>query len=134
MPSFDANSFLVKSNANPTNNLLNFQQAFGVPECMYSLMQNPAIVALMPSPVLTPSRVLMSISADKSRTAVNKIARWIKYNLGISIFPDRNGDFGFFSEINKWGLELGNSKFLLAVESFMKDVREASAEAGQSRS
>ena len=113
MPSFDANAFLTKQAANPGGTFTNIGQAFGVPSCLFDLTTD--IARLLSSPLLFPLRSLMEDAEAKSSAVVNKIARHNKMNNGISIFPDRNGNFGFFSNISKFGMELESSKFGQAV-------------------
>jgi len=126
MPSFDANSFLTKqagtASGAPEATLRNLGTSFGVPNCLFDLMQNPILASLMPTTVLVPMRVAMEEAEAKTNAVISKIARWIKINLGINLFPDRNGNFGFFSNTNKWGLELGGAEFLSAVGSLMGAV------------
>ena len=131
MASFDANSFLTRQAANPGGTLQNLGSAFGVPDCLFDLMQNPIIAALIPTPALVPVRVMMEEAETKTQYVINKIARWIKVNLGISIFPDRNGQYGFFSDINKWGVELFGSEFIQAINSLMANVNDAINAAAQ---
>mgnify|MGYP000029217280 CR=1 FL=1 len=120
MPSFNANSFLTKQAANPGGTLTNIGQAFGVPNCLFNLTSD--LARLLPSQVLFPLRSSMEEAEQKTSATINKIARWIKMNTGICIFPDRNGSFGFFSNISKFGLELGGAEFQTAVGTLLGTV------------
>jgi len=128
MASFDSNSFL--SNNDPGSSPAeDFALSFGVPACLFEL--DILNASLIPSPVLIPLKLAMEDAEAKTQAVINKIARWIKINLGISIFPDRNGQFGFFSEINKFGQELGGASFLQAVGSLMGTVNAVAGSAQQ---
>jgi len=129
MPSFDANSFLSRQSANQGSTITNLGLAFGVPECLFEITAD--IARLIPSNVLVPLRWSMEEAQRKTDAVINKIARWIKVNLGISIFPDRNGNFGFFSNISKFGLELSSNEFLASVGAFMGVVNSLGNAAGQ---
>ena len=120
MPSFDANSFLTKQAANPGGTLTNIGQAFGVPNCLFNLTSD--LARLLPSPVLFPLRSSMEEAEAKTSAVINKLARWIKMNTGICVFPDRNGNYGFFSNISKFGLELGGAEFQSAVGTLLGTV------------
>jgi len=129
MPSFDANSFLSRQSANPNSTVTNLGLAFGVPECLFELTAD--LARLIPSDVLIPLRMSMEEAQRKTDAVINKIARWIKINLGISIFPDRNGNFGFFSNISKFGLELSSNDFLSSVGALMGVINSVGNAAGQ---
>lgn len=129
MGSFDSNSFLTSQANDPGNAVENLALSFGVPSCLFEL--DILNAALVPSPVLIPMKLAMEEAEAKTQAVINKIARWIKVNLGISIFPDRNGQFGFFSEINKFGQEVGGSAFLQAVGSLMGTINAVAGSAQQ---
>jgi len=129
MPSFDSNAFLTRQSNDPGNTTENIALSFGVPACLFNL--DILNAALIPSPVLIPLRLAMEEAEAKTQAVINKIARWIKINLGISIFPDRNSQFGFFSEINKFGQELGGASFLQAVGKLMGTINAVAGSAQQ---
>jgi len=129
MASFDSNSFLTRQSSDPGNTTENLALSFGVPSCLFEL--DILNAGLIPSPVLIPLKLAMEEAEAKTQAVINKIARWIKINLGISIFPDRNSQFGFFSEINKFGQELGGASFLQAVGSLMGTVNAVAGSAQQ---
>tara|TARA_R100001509_G_scaffold165536_2_gene147616 strand:+ start:4106 stop:6490 length:2385 start_codon:yes stop_codon:yes gene_type:complete len=64
----------------------------------------------------------MEEAEAKTSAVINKLARWIKMNTGICVFPDRNGNYGFFSNISKFGLELGGAEFQSAVGTLLGTV------------
>lgn len=129
MGSFDSNSFLTSQANDPGNTVENLALSFGVPSCLFEL--DILNAALIPSQVLIPMKLAMEEAEAKTQAVINKIARWIKVNLGISIFPDRNGQFGFFSGINKFGQELGGASFLQAVGSLMGTINAVAGSAAQ---
>ena len=133
MPSFDSNAFLTRQSIDAgtsgINTVENIALSFGVPACLFEL--DILNARLIPSQVMIPLRLAMEDAQAKTQAVINKIARWIKLNLGISIFPDRNGQFGFFSEINKFGQEQNAGSFLQAVGSLMGTVNAVAGSAQQ---
>jgi len=149
MPSFDANSFLSNQGLNPGGEIVlnssgeivsitssnpvavieNLATSFGIPSCLFEL--DIINAALIPSPVLVPMRFAMEEAERKTKDVINSIAKWIKVNLGISIFPDRNGRFGFFSGLNKLGIELGGQEFISAMGSMLAAFNAAANAATQ---
>jgi len=78
--------------------------SFGVPSCMLGLASDA--LGLIPSPILFAMREAMRKGRELADGIVKKINQVIRDELGISLFPDRDGFFGFFSESSRFGLDL----------------------------
>jgi len=128
MASFDSNSFLTRQ-AGGENAVESIALSFGVPSCLFEL--DILNANLIPTSVLVPLKLAMEEAEAKTQAVINKIARWIKVNLGISIFPDRNGQFGFFSGLNKFGQDSGGASFLAAVGSLMGTINAVAGAGAQ---
>tara|TARA_R100001460_G_scaffold67433_1_gene107741 strand:+ start:3976 stop:6576 length:2601 start_codon:yes stop_codon:yes gene_type:complete len=80
--------------------------SFGVPSCMLDLASDLNILGLIPSPILFAMREAMRKGRELADNIVKKINQIIRDELGISLFPDRDGFFGFFSESSRLGLDI----------------------------
>tara|TARA_R110000765_G_scaffold35322_3_gene79490 strand:- start:4764 stop:7367 length:2604 start_codon:yes stop_codon:yes gene_type:complete len=96
---FDAKTFL-QSGGNPGAML----GAFGLPSCMIGLASD--VLGLIPSPILLAMRMAMEEAQRLANAAIKRINSYIRDKLGISLFPDRDGYFGFLSEYSRFGLDV----------------------------
>jgi len=125
----DASGAINTTGTDPVALLENIATEFGIPSCLFQL--DILNAALIPSQVMVPLRFKAEEAQRKTQDVINKIATWIKLNLGISIFPDKNSQFGFFSGINKLGQELGSASFIEALGSMMGAFNAAANAAAQ---
>ena len=79
---------------------------FGVPSCMLDLVSDLNILGLIPSPILFAMREAMRKGRELADGIIKKINQTIRDELGISLFPDRDGFFGFFSDSSRFGLDI----------------------------
>jgi len=79
---------------------------FGVPSCMLDLASDVNILGLIPSPILFAMREAMRKGRELADGIVKKINQTIRDELGISLFPDRDGFFGYFSDSSRFGLDI----------------------------
>src|SRR6056300_240299 len=102
---FDARTFLQQAGqgASVTQSL---GSAFGVPSCMLGLASD--VLGLIPSPILIAMRQTIQNGTMLADAAIKKVNSEIRDLLGISLFPDRDGFFGFFSETSMFGLDIIN--------------------------
>tara|TARA_Y100001937_G_scaffold37513_1_gene53500 strand:- start:20933 stop:23530 length:2598 start_codon:yes stop_codon:yes gene_type:complete len=79
---------------------------FGVPSCMLTLGTD--ILSVIPVPILQKYREAVVRGRQRADTVVKNVNAEIRDALGISLFPDRDGNFGFFSRSSRFGLEVLN--------------------------
>jgi len=95
---FDAKSFLADGgNANLGTSL-------GVPSCMLNLAAD--VLNLIPSPILLALRHSLAMGRAIADGIIRRINSYIRDLLGISLFPNRDGFFGYFSDFSRMGLDL----------------------------
>ena len=96
---FDAKTFLESGGSTA-----GIGASFGLPSCMINLGSD--VLGLIPSPILLSMRQSMAISRALGDAAIKRINSYIRDTLGISLFPDRDGFFGFFSDSSRFGLDV----------------------------
>ena len=96
---FDAKTFL-QSGGNPGG----MMASFGLPSCMIGLASD--VLGLIPSPILLAMRMAMEEAQRLANAAIKRINSYIRDKLGISLFPDRDGFFGFLSGNSRFGLDV----------------------------
>lgn len=96
---FDAKTFLQSGGS-----AANLATTFGVPSCMVGLASD--VLGVIPSPILLAMRQSMQAGRAIADAAVKRVNSYIRDLLGISLFPDRDGFFGFFSQSSRFGLDL----------------------------
>ena len=96
---FDAKTFLQSG-----GNLGAIGTSFGIPSCMLNLASD--VLGLIPTPILLAIRQAMQAAAIIADAIIKRINSYIRDLLGISLFPDRDGFFGFFSNSSRFGLDL----------------------------
>lgn len=96
---FDAATFLQSGGS-----LAGLGNSFGVPSCMLTLAGD--VLGLIPTPILLAIRHAMQVASQIVDAILKRINSFIRDLLGISLFPDRDGFFGFFSEFSRFGLDL----------------------------
>ena len=120
---FDAKTFL-QSGGNPGS----MMAAFGLPSCMIGLASD--VLGLIPSPILLAMRMAMEEAQRLANAAIKRINSYIRDKLGISLFPDRDGFFGFLSEYSRFGLDV-ISGIAAAIGTFMGFAAAAMALANE---
>ena len=116
---FDAKTFLAGGGS-----LGALGSSFGVPSCMLNLASD--VLGLIPTPILLAIRQAMQAAAMIVDAIIKRINSYIRDLLGISLFPDRDGFFGFFSSSSRFGLDLF-SGISLAIGAFLAAVNEVQA-------
>ena len=96
---FDAKTFLESGGSTA-----GIGAAFGLPSCMIGLASD--VLGLIPSPILLAMRSAMEAAQALANAAIKRINSYIRDLLGISLFPDRDGFFGFFSDYSRFGLDI----------------------------
>jgi len=96
---FDMTTF-VKSGGD----LQGLASSFGVPSCMLGLGSD--LLGLIPSPILLAMREAQMAAKRRVDGILKRIQADIREALGISLWPDRDGHFAFFSESSRYGLDL----------------------------
>jgi hypothetical protein len=96
---FDAQSFLRSGGS-----VADLGASFGIPSCMLNLAGD--VLGLIPTPILLAMRTAMQSGRILADAIVKRINAYIRELLGISLFPDRDGFFGYFSEYSRFGLDL----------------------------
>ena len=94
---FDAKTFLE----NP-GSLTGIAGSFGVPKCMLTLAGD--LLGLVPTPILLAMREAMLAGQRLADAIIKKLYTYIREKLGISLFPNRDGFFGFFSRFWHFGI------------------------------
>lgn len=97
--SFDMTTF-VKSGGD----LQGLASSFGVPSCMIGLGSD--LLGLIPSPILLAMREAQMAARRRLDAILKRIQAEIRDVLGISLWPDRDGNFAYFSETSRYGLDL----------------------------
>lgn len=82
----------------------NIATSFGVPSCMVNL--GGAALGLIPTDILFAMRNAMAQGRELADSIVKRINTVIRDELGISLFPDRDGFFGFFSDNSRFGMDI----------------------------
>lgn len=100
---FDAKTFLQQANQG-TSVTQALGGSFGVPSCMLGLASD--VLGLIPSPVLLSMRQSIATGRTLGDAVIKRINSEIRDLLGISLFPDRDGFFGFFSDYSRLGLDV----------------------------
>ena len=116
---FDAKTFLAGGGS-----LGALGSSFGVPSCMLNLASD--VLGLIPTPILLAIRQAMQAAAMIVDAIIKRINSYIRDLLGISLFPDRDGFFGFFSSSSRFGLDLF-SGISLAIGAFLAAANEVQA-------
>lgn len=96
---FDAQSFLKSGGS-----IAGLGASFGIPSCMLNLAGD--VLGLIPTPILLAMRTAMQAGRILADAVIKRINAYIRELLGISLFPDRDGFFGYFSEYSRFGLDL----------------------------
>jgi hypothetical protein len=96
---FDAKTFLQSGGS-----IQAIGSSFGVPSCMLNLAGD--VLGLIPTPILLAIRQAMLAATQILDAILKRINSYIRDLLGISLFPDRDGFFGFFSNSSRFGLDL----------------------------
>ena len=108
---FDAKTFLSGG-----GNLGSLATSFGIPSCALGLAAD--VLGLIPTPILLALRQAMQAAAIIVDAILKRINSAIRDLLGISLFPDRDGFFGFFSSSSRFGLDL-LSGITAAISAFL---------------
>jgi hypothetical protein len=111
---FDAKTFLQSG-----GDLGSIASSFGVPSCMLSLAGD--VLGLIPTPILLAIRQAMLAATQILDAIIKRINSYIRDLLGISLFPNRDGFFGFFSSSSRFGLDL-LSGISVAIGAFLAAV------------
>jgi hypothetical protein len=124
---FDAKTFLSGG-----GNLGSLATSFGIPSCALGLASD--VLGLIPTPILLALRQAMQAAAIIVDAILKRINSAIRDLLGISLFPDRDGFFGFFSSSSRFGLDLLSGitaaiSAFLAVAGTIQALEEKLAEA-----
>ena len=96
---FDAKTFVTGG-----GNFESLAGAFGIPSCMVEL--GGAALALIPTPILLAVRTAIQKAKERADRIVKKIMSYIRDLLGISLFPDKDDFYGYFSDFSRLGLDL----------------------------
>ena len=96
---FDLQTFL-KSGGSTSN----IAAQFGVPSCMLGLASD--VLGVIPAPILLAYRDALAKGRALADAAIKRINSEIRDALGISLFPDRDGFFGYFSDSSRFGLDV----------------------------
>lgn len=96
---FDAKTFVQGG-----GNLNALTGAFGIPSCMLEL--GGAALALIPSPILLAMREAINKAKERADRIVKRIISYIRDLLGISLYPEKDGYYSYFSEFSRLGLDL----------------------------
>jgi hypothetical protein len=64
------------------------------------------VLGLIPSPILLSMRQSIATGRTLADAVIKRINSEIRDLLGISLFPDRDGFFGFFSDYSRFGLDV----------------------------
>ena len=96
---FDMSTFVQSG-----GNLQGLASSFGVPSCMVGLGQD--LIGLIPSPILLAMREAQMAARRKLDAILKRIQADIRDFLGISMWPDRDGFFAYFSEYSRYGLDV----------------------------
>jgi len=102
--------------------------AFGLPSCMIGLAGD--VLGLIPSPILLVMRQAMEAATELADAAIKRINSHIRELLGISLWPDRDGFFGFFSGKSRFGLDI-ISDIGATIGTFIGFAAEAMAAANE---
>jgi len=123
---FDLKTFL--SSGGSASNLA---AQFGVPSCMLGLASD--VLGLIPTPILLAYRDALAKGRAIGDAVVKRINSEIRDALGISLFPDRDGFFGFFSDSSRFGLDVlgGITGALGAFIGFAQAAAAAADELGR---
>lgn len=97
--SFDPKTILASGGS-----LGNIATSFGVPSCMLGLASD--VLGLLPTDILFAMRNAMAAGQELADGVIKKINTTIRDELGISLFPDRDGFFGFFSDTSRFGMDV----------------------------
>ena len=111
---FDAKTFLQSGGS-----LGGLASNFGVPSCMLTLAGD--VLGLIPTPILLAIRQAMLLATQILDAIIKRINSYIRDLLGISLFPNRDGFFGYFSNSSRFGLDLF-SGITAAIASFLAVV------------
>ena len=95
---FDAKTFIS------TGGSANLGTQLGVPSCMLNLAAD--VLGLIPSPILLAMRHSLAIGRGIADGIIKRINSFIRDLLGISLFPNRDGFFGYFSDFSRMGLDV----------------------------
>ena len=96
---FDAKTFVQGG-----GNLNALTGAFGIPSCMLELGE--AALALIPSPVLLAQRAAINKAKERADTVVKRVLSYIRDLLGVSLFPNKDDYYSYYSEFCRLGLDL----------------------------
>tara|TARA_R100001443_G_scaffold36998_3_gene50786 strand:+ start:5998 stop:8595 length:2598 start_codon:yes stop_codon:yes gene_type:complete len=96
---FDAKTFLAGGGS-----ISNLATSFGIPSCALGLASD--VLGLIPTPILLALRQAMVAATQIADAIIKRINSYIRDLLGISLFPNRDGFFGFFSNSSRFGLDL----------------------------
>ena len=96
---FDLQTFLRSGGS-----AANLSVQFGVPSCMLGLASD--VLGLIPTPILLAYRQSLAQGRSLADAVVKRINSSIRDTLGISLFPDRDGFFGYFSDSSRFGLDV----------------------------
>jgi len=96
---FDLKTFLSSGGS-----AANLAGQFGVPSCMLGLASD--VLGLIPTPILLAYRDSLAKGRAAADAVVKRINSEIRDALGISLFPDRDGFFGYFSSSSRFGLDV----------------------------
>jgi len=123
---FDLKTFLSSGGS-----AANLASQFGVPSCMLGLASD--VLGLIPSPILLAYRTSLAKGQALADAVVKRINSDIRDFLGISLFPDRDGFFGYFSSSSRFGLDVlsGVTGALGAFIGFAQGAAAAADELGR---
>jgi hypothetical protein len=123
---FDLQTFL-KSGGSASN----LASQFGVPSCMLGLASD--VLGVIPTPILLAYRTSLAKGQALADAVVKRINSDIRDFLGISLFPDRDGFFGYFSSSSRFGLDVlsGVTGALGAFIGFAQGAAAAADELGR---
>jgi hypothetical protein len=113
---FDAETFLKQGGTGDIVGAIG--GGFGVPSCMLNMAQG-LMAALLPTPVLIGMRNAIAAARAQVDAILKRINAAIRDFLGISIFPDRDGIFGYFSDTSRYGLDFLSGGLLASIGSVL---------------
>ena len=96
---FDSKTFLTTGNG-----FGSLGASFGLPSCMLGLASD--VLGLIPTPILMAMRHAIMAARMIADAIIKRINSYIRDLLGISLFPNRDGFFGYFSDFSRFGLDL----------------------------
>jgi len=122
---FDAKTFLE---SDPSNSLGGLGASFGLPSCMLGLAAD--VLGLIPAPILLAMRQAIEFAQALADAVIKRINSFIRDLLGISLFPDRDGFKGYFSEFSRFKMDVlsGIVGAIAGFAAFAQAIQQAAEE------